>query len=197
MWPARVHVGYASVGMVLAVFAATTLLFVAAVRDGTPSRYVNHLGPSDIMYFPGASTTEHDASAEKELFRQVNQFRQSRGLPILKESLTLQLVAERHSKDMYVRGFLGHVTPDGRTLSDRLRTGLVSYTAVAENLAIAPTAADAFLQFLDSPDHRRHLLDPRYCEMGVGTMSGPRGLVVTMLFIVDRPYGTPPSAGCS
>lgn len=181
----------------LAVIVAAALLLVAAMRDGAPSQQVDQLGPSDIVYFPGASTAQRDAKAEKELVRRVNQLRLSRGLPILVESLTLQLVAERHSRNMYVRGFLGHVTPDGRTFLDRLRAGQVSYTAAAENLAMAPTAANAFRQFLDSADHRRHLLDPRFCEVGVGALRGPRGLVVTMLFVVNRPYGTPPSAGCS
>lgn len=91
-------------------------------------------------------------------------------LPPLKLVPVLSEAANRHSRAMALSDFFSHCDlPTGRQLPDRLQRAGYGYSAAAENLAGGgSTPAAAMAQWLQSPQHRFHLLNPEYRELGVG-----------------------------
>jgi uncharacterized protein YkwD len=124
---------------------------------------------------PLAGTPER--RLEDELFRAINQARERRGLPSLKDNAQLQQVARQHSEDMATRQFLAHVNSDGADVVDRLRAeGVKDFTATGENVFTGRNAANLVnlivREWLRIPSHRKNVLNPRYSEGGVGIARG-------------------------
>jgi uncharacterized protein YkwD len=110
----------------------------------------------------------------------MNALRQRNGLQPLRWNWYLWAAAQRMANEMTKKQFFAHVTPDGRTLADRVEpTGYTRSGAtnlLAENLAwgrneLASPLAVAF-GWLNSPEHRENLLDPTLKEVGVGIAFG-------------------------
>jgi uncharacterized protein YkwD len=97
-----------------------------------------------------------------------NAARAQAGMAPLAGDDRLHEVASAHARDMAVRGYFSHVTPEGRTLAHRLRDAGVSYRAAGENIAGNASAAGAVEAWLTSDGHRRNILDPSFGRLGVG-----------------------------
>ncbi len=124
-----------------------------------------------------------DPEAEEEMLRLVNEERTLQGLPELVIDETIREVARMHSIDMFQRGYIGHVDPDGITPFDRMREGGVSFLTAGENLAFAPTVSIAHQGLMDSPGHRENILSPHYSRVGIGVARGGRhGTMFTQKF---------------
>jgi uncharacterized protein YkwD len=80
----------------------------------------------------------------------------------------LSAAAQGHSEDMAEQGFFSHTSLDGRDFVDRIRaTGYPS--PGAENIARGQTSArEVMADWMDSPGHRRNILDCELTEIGVG-----------------------------
>ncbi|MDP9376313.1 MAG: CAP domain-containing protein [Actinomycetota bacterium] len=102
----------------------------------------------------------------------VNGERARRGLSVLVEDPALEEAAIEHSIDMARRDYFEHNTPEG--VQPWMRIAKTGYRAslVGENLAWGErekgTAGNALQLWLDSPGHRRNMLDPRYSQIGIG-----------------------------
>jgi uncharacterized protein YkwD len=134
----------------------------------------------------GCSFTRSAASAEPEpnvrtaLRCLVNATRQQHGLSVLRSSSRLNVAADRHSADMVARGYFAHVSPDGRSVVDRVRaTGYLSGAsdwAVGEDIGwgtgSASTPASIFRAFMNSPPHRKIILSREFHQIGVGVSPG-------------------------
>jgi uncharacterized protein YkwD len=110
----------------------------------------------------------------------INRTRSVRGLPTLRASERLRLAAVRHGSDMVRRSYFDHVSPDGGTLTERVRrTGYLSAAAdytLGENIgwgtAELSTPESIFQAWMNSPPHRAVILDRRFREAGVGVVHG-------------------------
>ena len=111
---------------------------------------------------------------------EVNRVRDARGLDALRRDGKLERAGEAHARDMVRRGYFSHVTPEGETVSDRLRDagylGGRTPWRVGETLAWGrrrlSTPAATVDAWMASPPHRRILLSARYREIGVGVVRG-------------------------
>jgi uncharacterized protein YkwD len=111
---------------------------------------------------------------------EINRRRRARGLPRLDLHGRLREASERHARDMVRRSYFSHVSRDGRSMTARLRdAGYIRRDrrwAAGEVLAWGSfrrsTAARAVANWMDSPPHRRVLLNPRYRDVGVGVALG-------------------------
>ena len=120
-----------------------------------------------------------------ETLRTINAVRAAHGAPALRPDRRLARAARAHSRDMVARGYFEHVTPGGTDLRRRVaRTGWTRHRRtwrLAENLAwgSGPLAAPAAIvdAWLNSPAHRRILLQRRLRVAGIGVVPGtPFGL---------------------
>lgn len=120
---------------------------------------------------------------EARLLAMVNAERAKQGLRPMRADPELTEVARAHSRDMFVRGYFSHVSPEGQDLSSRLRQAKLGYLAAGENLALAPTLAGAHQGLMNSPGHRANILRPQFGRAGIAVLDGGiHGLMVTENF---------------
>jgi uncharacterized protein YkwD len=101
----------------------------------------------------------------------------------LKADPEMAEVARAHSRDMFARGFFSHVTPEGRTLSDRVKAARVPFLTAGENLALGPTLTICHQGLMDSPGHKANILHKGFGRLGIGVLDGGRyGLMITQNF---------------
>jgi uncharacterized protein YkwD len=108
----------------------------------------------------------------------INRARRRHGLAPLSVNRQLRKAGGRYARDMVARHFFSHVTPEGRTLGDRLQaigyaTGAYSIgEALGTGSGADATPARAVRAWMHSPPHRALLLSPTFREIGVGVMPG-------------------------
>jgi len=120
---------------------------------------------------------------EVRMLELVNAERAREGLKPLAADPEAAEVARAHSRDMLARGYFSHYSPEGGTLSERLRKGGVRYLLAGENLAYAQTLPRAHQGLMNSPGHRANILKPQFGRVGIGVLdAGVHGLMVTQNF---------------
>ena len=149
---------------------------------------------------PQTSSTRRMARLAKQMWVLVNRDRQDpanaaethgRARP-LKWNDKLAAVALAHSRDMLRRRYFAHVDREGRTPTDRINAAGIEWRALAENIALNQTVADAEKDLMDEPrfqqNHRGNILNPKYTDIGIGIVQAPNGdLYITQDFIATRP----------
>ena len=132
---------------------------------------------------PAAKELRVDDAAEREMLALLNAERAKAGLPSFTVDIKTTAVAREHSRDMFLRQYFAHVSPEGEDAGDRLTQGGVLYTVAGENLAYAPDVATAHQGLMNSPGHRRNILEPSFRHIGIGIISTDRyGMMVTQDF---------------
>jgi uncharacterized protein YkwD len=116
-------------------------------------------------------------AAEAATLCLLNQERREQGLQPLGRDSRLDAAARAHSRAMAERDFLEHRDPAGRNPLDRMRAaGWPRSRGGAENIAwgagSAGTPAELVAGWMDSPGHRRNILDRRRRPVGVGIAAG-------------------------
>lgn len=121
-----------------------------------------------------------------------NRSRAAHGLPPLALSEPLNAAAQAHAEDMLRRGYFGHAAPDGQGVRDRyLAQGGAPWHLVAENLshcAHCPLPPDAARierlqrRWMDSPPHRRNILEPGFDRFGFGIAGRGGDLYAVQVF---------------
>jgi uncharacterized protein YkwD len=114
------------------------------------------------------------AADEQAMISMVNDERRKRGIGIVVPDIQLRSVARSHSLDMFRRGYFSHYTPEGADPFDRMDRAGIVYQAAGENLALAPTLQAAHTGLMNSPGHKRNILDPHFHKLGVGCYQSPR-----------------------
>ena len=136
-----------------------SLIFFLTVEQVYPTGDQSNPGPTD--------------PAIQEFLRLVNAKRRSIGCPELKWDNQVALVALKHSKDMISRNFFGHNNPDGKNPFKRLQESKVLFSSAAENIASGPkTGRQVFEIWLNSPGHRKNMLNCRFTRHGVAIVEG-------------------------
>ncbi len=112
----------------------------------------------------------------------INVERRRRGRASLRRSRQLEKAAKRFSASMVRLGFFDHVSPQGSTLTSRVRGGTrylsrrVRRWALGENLAWGSsyyaTPKEIVRSWMQSPGHRRNILQPRFRHVGIGVVTG-------------------------
>lgn len=109
---------------------------------------------------------------DRETFQLViahNDARLNEGLSELELSPLLSRAAQAHAKWMAENQQLSHVGQDGRRLIDRVQREGYVLSRVGENIARGQVSVSAVIaDWMNSPPHRRNMLDPRYLQVGAG-----------------------------
>jgi uncharacterized protein YkwD len=113
-----------------------------------------------------------DEAAEQEMLDLVNKERAKAGLGSVVFDVSLRDVARSHSKDMFVRGYFSHFTPEGVSPFDRMEKAGINYTYAGENLALAPSTPLAMQGLMNSPGHKANILNRNFGKLGVGVIDG-------------------------
>ena len=104
---------------------------------------------------------------ESQIFSITNELRKKEGLEELEYHKGAASVAFSHSRDMDENNYFSHVSLNGNGLKERLAE--VEYVRAGENIASQYVDATAAVHgWLNSPGHRKALLDPEYTHIGIG-----------------------------
>src|SRR3954452_6610195 len=170
------------------LFAAAVSITAACTLAARPAEAAQADRCPGALEIP-TTAAEADQAADA-IVCLVNAERTSRGLKPLRPDGDLAESGRRHASDMARHHYFGHLTPNGRTVGDRaVDAGYVTPDEtwrVGEDLgwgtgsrAMPNTLVD---EWLDSPTHRRVMLEAGYREVGVGASTGAP---------VDRPTNLP------
>jgi len=184
--------------LILAGLLATPLVWTAysqqigvpggriAKRSAKPaSQYSNGdgYGSSGVeTSAPGAGRLLREITdLEHDCFVAVNRERVTRGLGALEESDDILEVARDYSRRMAEEGFFAHQDPEGRTVRERVREAGLSWHVLGENLAFSqgyvnPVAASVS-GWMESPTHRKNILEPDFKQGAVGVWINDKGTV--------------------
>lgn len=121
-----------------------------------------------------------DDVSERELLTLINAERVKAGVGALTVDVKIIPVARNHSRDMFMRRYFSHVNPEGLDAGDRLKKAGIQFTVAGENLAYAPDLETAHRGLMNSPGHRRNILDPSFRHIGIGIITTDTyGIMVT------------------
>jgi uncharacterized protein YkwD len=159
-------------------------LLVPATADAAKARVSGHLPNCNVASAAASSAprTAPTIRLARASVCLINNRRTRRGLPRLRINNRLSRAAKWHTHDMVRRSYFGHVSRRGRDVVDRLYGarylgGRISW-AVGENLAWGSgdrgTPRQIVRAWMNSPGHRRNMLDRRFREIGIGVIAnGP------------------------
>ena len=97
----------------------------------------------------------------------------------------LTSLARLKSGDMRARGYCGHESPVYGSPFDMLNRYGINYHHAAENVAMGFETPEAVMNsWMESPAHKKNILNKRYERIGVGAAKDTNGaLYWTQLFI--------------
>lgn len=133
----------------------------------------------------GFSTTNTavDKSSENAMLELVNKERAKSATAPLEQENNITQIAREYSKDMAKRNYFCHFSPEGKDVGDRLSETNISYAVAGENLAFAPSVTTAHTGLMNSPGHKRNILDPAFRKVGIGVIdAGIYGKVFVQVF---------------
>lgn len=132
---------------------------------------------------PKSSDLKEDIVDERLMVQMVNAERIAAGVQPLTQDDTLTSAARAHSRDMFMRRYFAHNSPDGQTPGDRIHAAGITFTDAGENLAYAPDVKTAHTGLMNSPEHKKNILDPAFHRVGIGIITTDSyGLMVTQDF---------------
>ncbi|MFO0928634.1 MAG: CAP domain-containing protein [Gemmataceae bacterium] len=124
---------------------------------------------------------EASADIETAILDATNAYRAKNDRGKLALDATLAKIAQKHARAMATRDTYGdedkngHIL-DGKGPADRTKEGGYAYARIAENVGWnkghADPAATMMQGWIDSPGHRKNLLDEELTEIGIGAAQG-------------------------
>lgn len=103
----------------------------------------------------------------------VNQERVKNNLPTLSRSDKLEQAASLKAEDMIAKNYFAHYAPDGTTPWDFFKKIGYQYTYAGENLGMGFSDAESLVSaWINSPKHKKNILNPAYREIGVAIKTG-------------------------
>ncbi|MBX4200431.1 CvpA family protein [Candidatus Parcubacteria bacterium] len=113
-----------------------------------------------------------DEESETRMLELINEERAKVGARPLVMDKSIVAVARAHSSDMWQRSYFAHTDPDGNSPFDRMRKAGITFGAAGENLALARTVERAHEGLMNSPGHKKNILDPAFRRVGIGVVDG-------------------------
>jgi uncharacterized protein YkwD len=133
---------------------------------------------------------------ERKVCQLTNEVRQTHHLMPLVRDTTLIDIARAHCDDMLERNYFSHVSPDGKSIHDRVAPAYSrTLSRAGENIwsghgydysdcnLMARIIVDSWMS---SPGHRANLLNPNYNYVGVGVSAMGKEVRATQNFILRR-----------
>ncbi len=135
----------------------------------------------DLKPMVAGRTLREIERLESDCFHEVNVQREAHGLKPLRYSEELLEVARYYSRRMAEENFFSHKDPDGRTVRQRVTEAGITWRVLGENLAysngyINPVAVSV-KGWMESPGHRKNILDPTYAETAIGAWISSNGTI--------------------
>jgi uncharacterized protein YkwD len=121
----------------------------------------------------------------------INAERRTEGLPPYQVDQTLTSMAQAHADDMAGRGYMDHVTPEGKTYTDRLAEAGIRPQWRGENIGSSVRPAgeavgETMIGWLNDPPHRDNILHEQHTHIGVGVAQRTEGWYVFVIDLIKK-----------
>lgn len=137
-----------------------------------------------FLALPAHAADTHASNLEQEMLKYVNEARQAEGLAPLQMMPELVDLARLKSKDMIDKNYFDHNSPTYGSPFTMLKNHGINYRTAGENLAGNSSVSDAHKRLMNSPGHRKNILNPSFTHVGIGIVpGGPYGMMFTQIFI--------------
>ncbi len=114
-------------------------------------------------------------SVIEEVVNIVNNERRRAGLSPLRIHSRLNAAAQAHSNDMARNNFFSHTGSDSSSFGDRMRRFGYNFSRGGENIAAGQSSPQQVMEsWMNSPGHRRNILNGNFSDIGVGFTRGGR-----------------------
>jgi uncharacterized protein YkwD len=133
-----------------------------------------------IIRAQSALLPENDS--ERQLFEALNHERTAHSLPALQWDHALFKAARLHALRMVNLNQLEHQLPNEANLEERLAAAGARFSVIAENIAIGPNPNTIHSGWMNSPGHRKNILDARLNSVGIAVVRGTGGLFAVQDF---------------
>ncbi|MDK2822264.1 MAG: hypothetical protein PWQ67_22 [Clostridia bacterium] len=121
---------------------------------------------------------------EYEMLALINKAREEAGVGPLMMDKNLVKVARLKSQDMIVNNYFAHTSPTYGSPFEMMDNFGIDYRFAGENLAGHYSVPGAHNALMNSPGHRRNILNPNFTHIGIGIVEGgPYGMMFTQMFI--------------
>jgi uncharacterized protein YkwD len=152
-----------------------------------------------VLGLPPARALEHIQylqEVERKVTQFTNEARRYHHLTPLEPDITLIDIARAHSDDMLKRNYFSHVSPDGKSIRDRIfpaysralsQAGENIWSGHGYGYSDSTLMARAIMDsWMNSPGHRANILNPNYNYIGVGVSAMGKEVRATQNFIQRR-----------
>ena len=130
------------------------------------------------------STNTALTAQEQEMLNLVNQVRAQNGAGALQADPQVTNCARVKSQDMIDNNYFSHNSPKYGSPFDMMKSFGIGYVAAAENIAGNQTVQKAHEALMNSPGHRKNILNPEFTHIGIGIKKGGSyGNMFTQMFI--------------
>jgi hypothetical protein len=126
------------------------------------------------LLVPATPAEASTGTAERDFICRVNKARSDAGEARLRIADDLTRVARKHSRTMAAEGRLHH--------NPSLGSDVQHWSMLAENVGVGRSVSSLHSALMDSPGHRRNILDSRPTQIGVGVVESGGRLWVTQVF---------------
>ncbi len=142
---------------------------------------------------PGATTPKTPSaqtnastltSQEQEMMKLINQARSQNNVPALQVDMQVTNVARTKAQDMIDNNYFSHNSPKYGSPFDMMKAFNVNYVQAGENIAGNQTVQAAHNALMNSPGHRKNILNPDFTHIGLGIKGGgPYGNMFSQMFV--------------
>ncbi len=147
-----------------------------------------------FLFMTNPSVGHFAEITKSQLLTLTNQARADAGVAPLVLNDKLNYAASLKAQHMLTNDYFAHTAPDGTKPWYFIKQAGYTYTAAGENLAMDFTQAETvFDAFMNSPSHKKNILNDKYSEMGVAVVDGTlQGSETTLLVVFfGDPYVVP------
>ena len=153
--------------------------------DVTPE---NSVAPSQGTTSPKTPTEQTNATSltneEQEMIKLINEARAQNNVPALTVDMQLTNVARVKAQDMIDNNYFSHNSPKYGSPFDMMQSFGIKYVQAGENIAGNQNVQNAHNALMNSPGHRKNILNPDFTHIGLGIkQGGPYGNMFTQMFI--------------
>lgn len=132
--------------------------------------------PEGDWFARGTSGVRDLDRVRAEMLARVNAARKKAGAQPLRSNSKLDLAAQRHAEDMLTRNYFAHENPEKKSVRERASATGYEWQRIGENIAEGQFSVDEVMDtWMNSPGHRKNILEPDFKELGVGLTLGPTG----------------------
>lgn len=110
---------------------------------------------------------------QDEIFNLINDERRSVNVETVSMNPILERAAQAKAEDMIGKNYFAHKSPAGKMVWDTINREEYPYLYVGENLAMNFTSANsAHRALMQSPSHKKNILNSRYLDVGIAVVNG-------------------------